>query len=283
MKQDEHVWEIGKAKIVVSKGKVISTSKPLTKFCPVNYAIWGRENIDEEGVKRSIEFRINAYGLCTPERIIETDLFAVGFGASESLMTALRQKIIDASVTVCDGAGTVITEKPTVVQGIGMIMSTLIETTPIPEIISGLEKKGAVVLNPHTAAIDQVAGVRKAFEMKHRRVGVTVIGPDAHSISEIRKLEEKYGATSLIIVIHTTGIGEELIPFIGRADIIHACASKVVRETIGHKALSTFGKNIPAYALTKFGEEVLKAQAEAISKCGRALEIDFVRPPFPLS
>ena len=280
---DKHVWEIGKAKVVVSNGKVVSAGAPSTKYCPINHALWGTENQNRESVKRSMEFRINSFGLCTPERVIETDAFAVGFGASESLMTALKQKIIDTTVTVCDGAGTVITENPEVVQGIGMFMSALIETTPIPAIINELEKRGAVVLDPSTAKIDLAAGVRRAFEMGYRKVGVTVMGPDVRSIQEIRKLEKTHKATALVIVIHTTGIGGKLAPLIEKADIVHGCASKVVRETIWPQAISTFGKNIPAYALTKFGEEVLIAQEKAISEHQKILKIDFTRPPSPLS
>lgn len=281
---DRHVWEIGKARVIVSRGKVVSVvSEPLTRFCPVNYAAWGTKDQTKETVKKSMEFRIGAFGLCTPKRILETEISAVGFGASESLMTALKQKIIDTTVTVCDGAGTVITEKPTLVEGIGIVMSALIETTPIPEVITGLEKKGATVLNPHTAEINQVAGVKRAFEVGHRKVGVTIMGPEARSIPKIRLLEEKHKAIALIIVIHTTGVGEDLAPFIEKADIVHGCASKVVRETIGPKALSTFGKNIPAYALTKLGEEVLMAQEKAISKNEQILKISFRKPPSPLS
>ncbi|KPV61777.1 MAG: hypothetical protein AOA66_1747 [Candidatus Bathyarchaeota archaeon BA2] len=281
---DRHVWEIGKSKVIVSGGRVVSVvSEPLTKFCPINYSAWGTEKQTKETVKKSIEFRIGAFGLCTPERILETDISAVGFGASESLMTALKQKIIDVTVTVCDGAGTVITEKPTLVEGIGVFMSALIETTPIPEVISELEKKGATILNPHTAEINQVAGVKKSFKMGYRKVGVTMMGPDAQAIPKIRLLEEENKATVLVIVVHTTGIGQELAPFIEKADIVYGCASKVVRETIGPKALSTFGKNIPAYALTKLGEEVLRVQEKAISKNNRILKIALRRPPFPLS
>jgi putative methanogenesis marker protein 8 len=281
---DKHVWEIGKSKVIVSGGKVASVvSEPLTKFCPVIYTTWGTEKQTKETVKKSIEFRIGAFGLCTPKRILETDISAVGFGASESLMTALKQEIIDASATVCDGAGTVITEKPTLVEGIGIFMSALIETTPIPEVIGQLEKKGATILNPQTAEINQVAGVEKAFKMGFRKVGVTVMGPDAQAIPKIRLLEEKNQATTFIIVMHTTGIGEELVPFIEKADIVHGCSSKVVRETIEPKALSTFGKNIPAYALTKLGEEVLRLQEKAVSKNKQIVKIAFIRPPFPLS
>lgn len=280
---DRHVWEMGKARIIVSVGKVVSVDEPLTKFCPVSYTVSGTENQARETIRRVIETKIKTYGFCTPRRIIESDVFAVSFGASESLMTALKQKIIDSTVTVCDGAGTVITEKPTIVQGIGMVMSAIIETTPIPEIIRELEKRGATILNPHTAEINQVNGVKRAFEMGYRKVGVTITGPEAQSIPKIRLLEEKHKATALIIVLHTTGIKEELAPFIEMADIVYGCASKVVREIIAPKAISTFGRNIPAYTLSKLGEEVLRTQEKAVLENAPFVKTTFTRPPSPLS
>lgn len=109
------------------------------------------------------------------------------------------------------------------------------------------------------------------------------MGSDAQSIPKIRLLEEKYKATTLIMVIHTTGIKEELIHFIETADIVYGCASKVVREIIGSKAISTFGKNIPAYALTNLGEEVLRAQEKAILENSPFVKIAFIGSPSPLS
>jgi len=55
-----------------------------------------------------MEFRIKEHGMFSPRRRLEMETF-VGFGASESMMTGLEKGIIDAAVTVCDGAGTVIT------------------------------------------------------------------------------------------------------------------------------------------------------------------------------
>ena len=43
------------------------------------------------------------------------DVF-VGFGASETFMTALESGLIDSCVINCDGVGTVITNNPTLVQ-----------------------------------------------------------------------------------------------------------------------------------------------------------------------
>jgi hypothetical protein len=42
---------------------------------------------------------------------------AVPYGASEMMMYALRRGDLDAVVTVCDGAGTVVTANPELVRG----------------------------------------------------------------------------------------------------------------------------------------------------------------------
>ncbi len=280
---DRHVWEVAKARIVVSDGKVVSVGEPKTKFCPIIHAMMGEHERTVDNIRESMETRIEAFGLSTPRRVLEAEEFGVGFGASECLATALREKILETTVTVCDGAGTIIAAKPSVVQGVGMIMSALIETTPIPELVERLEREGITVLDPTNATIDQVGGVERAFEMGYRKVGVTVMGPDARMISVMRELEEKNGATLLIIVIHTTGIGKDMVPFIEKADIVHACASKIVRELIAPKAKVTFGKSIPVYALTELGERVLGAQEKMVVKTGRILEIGTPKSPSPLS
>lgn len=79
----------------------------------------------------------------------------VGFGASETFMTALSRGLLDSCVTACEGAGTVIANSPTLVQGIGSRISGLVETTPIPKLIHRIEGAGGTVLDPVTAALDQ--------------------------------------------------------------------------------------------------------------------------------
>ncbi len=49
----------------------------------------------------------------------------VGFGASEVMVTGLNRGLLDTTVTACEGAGTVISKNPTLVQGIGGRMSGL--------------------------------------------------------------------------------------------------------------------------------------------------------------
>ena len=92
------------------------------------------------------EFRIRDFGLGTEDREIEMDAF-VGFGASETFMTALRSGVLDSTVTVCEGAGTVITANPTLVQGIGARLSGVIETTPVDGIIKKIKEKGGIILD----------------------------------------------------------------------------------------------------------------------------------------
>ncbi len=76
-------------------------------------------------------FRIDQYGMFPPRRKLERGTF-VGFGASESIMTGIAKGIIQAAMTVCDGAGTVVTSNPQLIQGMGGYISGLAETDPIP-------------------------------------------------------------------------------------------------------------------------------------------------------
>ena len=69
-----------------------------------------------EAAADNMQFRIEKYGMFSPRRRLEMGTF-VGFGASESMMTGILHGIIDAAVTVCDGAGTVITSNADLIQG----------------------------------------------------------------------------------------------------------------------------------------------------------------------
>lgn len=282
MNEDEHIWEVGKAQMVVRNGNVVSVSDPLIKSCPIHYAIIGEEQMSSESIRRAMELKIKKYGLCTPARIIESDSIAMGYGASETLATALKRGLIDCSVIVSDGAGTVITDKPEIVQGIGMMMSGLIKTSPIPDLIKRLEDKGVIVLSKD-AVIDQIAGVREAFDMGFNKVGVTISGNYARSIVDIKKIEDDYNKESLKIIVHSTGVSDELVPYIRMADIVTACASKTIRETIGRQEnIKIYGKKIPVYALSPFGERIMNSQKDEISKSkSRRVLKTSNNPPYP--
>jgi len=135
MGKDRHVLEtLGKTRVVVENGKVVEVGNPLLKYCPLWAKIRGIKELNEKVIKANVEFRIQDFGMCTEDREVEAEVF-VGFGASETSMTALRRGLLDATVTVCEGAGTVISPDPTLVPGIGARLSGVIETSPVKGII----------------------------------------------------------------------------------------------------------------------------------------------------
>jgi len=108
-KKDRHIMEaLGKTRVVVENGKVVEVGDPRTEYCPIFDKVRGIKKFTNLTAKENVEFRIKDFGMFTENRELEMEMF-VGFGASETFMTALRQGLIDASVTVCEGAGTVIT------------------------------------------------------------------------------------------------------------------------------------------------------------------------------
>ncbi len=98
---------------------------------------------------------------------------------------------LDATVTACDGAGTVISNNPELVQGIGSRMSGLIKTEPIENVINGIQKFGGNVLDTETASIDYVGGIKKAAELGYKKIAVTTA--DSNTAKKLRELEAELG------------------------------------------------------------------------------------------
>lgn len=257
MNKDRHIFEtLGKARVVVENGKVVEVGKPLLKYCPLWEKIQGIKELNEKVIKENIEFRIQDFGMCTADREVEMDAF-VGFGASETFMTALRRGLLDATVTVCEGAGTVITSNHALVQGIGARLSGVIETTPVEGIIKKIKAKGGEILD--TPRIDQAAGLRMALELGYKKAGVT---------ASTREEAEKCRAISkqaVIFGVHLTGIsGKDAQEFCEIADMITACASSEIRELAKEKAILQAGTAIPIFALTPTGKELLLERAKEV-------------------
>ncbi len=251
---DEHVIEaIGRCRIVIRDGEVVEVGEPAIAECPLAKK-FARPimHIDCGSVKANIEHRIAAFGMCTPRRRVRETREFVGFGASELLSFGLGAGLIDAVVIVCDGAGTVIVHTPALVQGIGGRMSGLVRTTPYPEVIARIEENGGVVIDTAHACLDQVAGVRRAVEMGHRRVAVTVALPE-----DARQIRALFPDTC-IFAVHTTGMTEEEAEMIvASSDLVTACASRPVREIAGRAALLQAGVAIPVFAITEKGKELI--------------------------
>lgn len=257
-----HVMELfGKTRVIVKDGKVIEVGEPLTEWCPVFSKTAGISRLTAQEAKKNMEYRIRELGMFTPQRRFDHGVF-VNFGASEIMMTALRRGLLDTTVTVCDGAGTVISSDPGLVQGMGALMSGLIETEPIPEIIAGIEARGGVVLDKEKARIDPAGGLIKACEMGYRNIAVSVVDPQ--DARKLRAIEKERGINLILIGAHLTGLkSEEAKELIGALDIVTGCASRTVRNNV--KPLIQMGTSVPMFAITQKGKELL---------CERAKEVD---------
>jgi putative methanogenesis marker protein 8 len=177
------------------------------------------------------------------------------------MMTGLNRGLLDTTVTACEGAGTVISNNPILVQGMGGRMSGLVETEPIDGIIKGITERGGIVLDPSTAVIDPVAGVKKAAELGYKKIAVTVAV--AETAKELRELEAELGLDLIIIGVHVTGFcEEEARTLLENADITTSCASKCIRDLA--KPLAQVGTAVPLFALTQKGKELVIERAKEI-------------------
>ncbi|MFA6379152.1 MAG: methanogenesis marker 8 protein [Candidatus Omnitrophota bacterium] len=270
VQRDIHILRYFSSFISVSKGKVINVTDPKITFCPLASHLYkGLKNIDgtDQGalkgeIKRIIESKIKDFGFFTSQRKLLQGETAIPYGASEMLMFALKKKIIDAAVVVCDGAGTVITDSGEVVQGIGARMNSLLLTSPIKETIDHLINLGCHVLFDN-ALIDQVKGVEKAIAAGYKKIAVTVSGHDVDKLKKIRQLESASHIMVTILVVCTTGIVEAKIEQIHRyADVVWSCASLDIRQKIGEVALLQASKQIPVFVLTQKGIDFLASYAD---------------------
>ncbi len=256
-----HIIElVGKTRVVVKDGKVIEVGEPEVHWCPIFAKVRGIQKITPEEAKKNMEFRIKDFGMFTDERKLELEDF-VGFGASEVMMTGLSRGLLDTTVTACEGAGTVISNNPILVQGMGGRMSGLVETEPIDGIIKGITERGGIVLDSSTAKMDPVEGVKKAAELGNKKIAVTVAF--AETAKELRKLEAELGLDLIIIGVHVTGLSMENAQImLENADITTSCASKCMRDLV--KPLAQVGTAVPLFALTQKGKELVIERAKDI-------------------
>jgi putative methanogenesis marker protein 8 len=274
MPKDEHIMEaLGKTRVVVKNGIVIEVGEASIKECPLAKRFARPVNsFDKDSVRANIEERIKSAGMFTKDRhLLSCDDF-VPFGASELIATGLRAGLIDAAVIASDGAGTVVVTNPNLAQGIGGKMSGLVKTSPIKEIIKGIEANGGRVLDPSTTVIDQRKGAALAKDLGHNNIAVTVTNPaDAKAIRAVNP-------RALIIGVHLTGISKEDAELlIEHSDIVPGCASKWIREMAGKVALLQAGVSIPVFALSKRGKDLI---AEKVKETQLKLLVKVERLPF---
>lgn len=265
MVQDKHVIEtLGKVRVIIENGEITEVGSSEMKYCPMFHAMHNVDELNEEFIRKNINFRIEDFGMCTPQRVIEMDDL-VTVGISEILKTNMEKGNIDCVVGVCDGAGTVIMTNPRVVQGVGGRVSGLISTTPIPEVIKNLEDTGTIVLNPETAEMNQLEGLKVALEKGYKNIAITVI--PSPMIRELRQYPVGDDVNVYIFVAHTTGINrqeaEEVFEY---GDIVTACASKEVRGYADETEPYYYGVKVPIFCASEDGRRFLDVRLEHINK-----------------
>lgn len=278
--------EVNGATVFIKDGKVIKVEGPFNlEYCPLQQAIRGVEKITSETTRSSVEGRIRMFGMCTEKRIIEIKPSLVDFGTSEIIMCALKEGILDAAVLACDGAGTVITDRPEIVQGIGGFMSGLVKTSPIADVIDKLRKKGCIIVDSEEAKIDEAKGLELAFEDGYERVGVTSAKVEA--AQRCREIEKEQGRMTAIFGVHTSGMSaEDAKKFRELVDVTTACASKYIRE-VAKDALMQVGTKVPVFAFSELGKEMLLNRikymnAKVLIKTCKLPELPEEKQPRPL-
>jgi len=271
---DLHVVRYFSSLITISNGKVTKVTKPAISHCPLaGFLYKGLKRSEsfpisrlKSELKKVIEEKITQFGFCTKDRVLWNDGVSVPYGASEIIAHGLRNKIIDSSVIVCDGAGTVVVSIPQVVQGIGARMHSVLRTSPIQGVIKRLHQYGCRTIN-NSGAIDQKRGVIEAAKEGYKNIAVTVNAYQGEALKSIRALEKQYGISVIILAICTTGISGKRINEIEKyADLVWACRSREVRNVLCVKAIEILSNASPVYILTQQGKMFVSGYSSNIFK-----------------
>lgn len=253
----EHEFYCCGSKVLVKDREIKILTEPKIVYCPLLEMLYGIKKVDRETVKNCVKKKIENFGFCCEYRIFDSSI-VVPYGSSEIISTCMVEGLLDCAVTVCEGAGTVISGNPQLVQEIGARLTGIIRTTPIKSIIEYINSRGGVVLNELTAEIDQFKGVVKAVELGFKRIAVTVAHFDSKIIEQIRKFEkEAHVQIAIFSVCNTCASEEDVERIVNGVDVVCASASRILRERAGAKALIQLGVAIPVFALTKLGKKLI--------------------------
>lgn len=183
----------------------------------------------------------------------------VSFGASETMSSAFRSGLIDASVIVSNNLGTIITTNEFNTQGAVKRMTGLFHTSPNESIVSTAKNEGIIPVFPHTGIIDQLEGVKKAISLGYKNIAVSVASFDNYLHKEIASLEKAYGVKIYKFGLCSTGIDyDTAIMMRDYADVIWSCASKYVVEEIEPNSIAQVGVKIPVYVMTEQGFDIIR-------------------------
>ena len=258
----QHIIEaLGKSRITVEDGKVVDVSEPEVEYCPLFDHHRGIKKLTKEVIAKNIQFRIDDFGMCTPNRQLRMKDF-LNFGISEIMCTLLDENEIDCVVMVLEGCGTIIVNEGELVQGIGGRVSGLVETSPIPELVPEIGAEN--IVNAKTAEINQLEGIKLAIEKGYKNIAVTItLASDAEKINELKM---QYPDINIyVFVVHTTKrSAEEARILFDSCDVTTGCSSKYIREIGYEESLKTVGQSIPIFAKTEKGKQFLEMRLEKI-------------------
>ena len=254
-RKDLHITRALGTIVVVSNGEVIDIDDSgALRSCPMQR--WFGSSEPTSYVREKME-EFGHFRCC---RQAQRDDIVVPYGTSEMFMMALRRGVVDCSITVSDGAGSVITDNPSVVQGIGARMNGVFYTTPIQEVIDGYRNLGCMVFDD--GRIDQLRAIRTAASAGYRRLAVTVNAFYGESYKEIRRLEEDLGVDIILAAVCSTGVSAERAQELtDHADIGWSCASRDVRE-LGCLAILQLTYGIPVFIYSRKGLELIAAYSD---------------------
>jgi hypothetical protein len=104
--------------------------------------------------------------------------------------------------------------------------------------------------------VDQLAGLRLAASLGHRRIAVTVNGFLDEPLDRHGAAARELGVTAVLIVVCTTGVSDERAEEIAAcADLVWSCGSGSVRERAGARAILQIAQTIPVFVMTRAGLE----------------------------
>ena len=258
----EHIIEaLGLSRIRIKDGKVIEVSEPEVEYCPLFDHHRGIKKLTPEVIAENIEFRIDDFGMCTPNRQLKMKDY-LNFGISEIMSTLLDKNMIDCVVMVLEGCGTLIVNEPELVQGIGGRVSGLVKTSPIPELIAKFDEE--LIVNPKIAEINQIKGIELAIEHGFKNIAVTIaLAEDAEKIKQLQN--ENPDINIYVFVVHTSKLSaHDARALFDVCDVATGCASKNMREIGEAESVKIVGQSIPIFARTEMGKKFLEIRLDKI-------------------
>jgi putative methanogenesis marker protein 8 len=254
-RKDLHITRALGAIVVVSGGRVIDVEESgLLRSCPMQ--TWFGSGDPASYIRQ----KIAEFGHFRSFRETRRNDIVVPYGTSEMFMLALRREVIDCAITVSDGAGSIITDDPSVVQGVGARMNGVFYTTAIEEVIDRYRGLGCTVFDD--GRIDQALAIRTAASAGYRRIAVTINAFYGESYLRVRQMEADLGVDLLVAAVCSTGIDKDRARELSdHADIGWSCASRHVRD-LGRLAILQLTYGIPVFVYSPKGLELIAAYSD---------------------